>query len=543
MVLPNPRLHFGDALAARESFSRFCWRVMVLVGLALAATAPLARAASPYQGIYTVIDPYSPINIANLQTAAATPCNSTGAQTISPFCGGSNGILLRIPWCDFQLYHVNGPNGQPYPSCHYTVQFSNGYGSLGQQITIGDEVSPCAGQFDTCSGSKASILGESLRVISQINAQRATTGLPPLLLSVGIYAGIGTPQAVLDSIGSVDVLGPLPPGATGIASCDRLPLAWVPQFTHMYEAVNDQLLAYIKSRFPNGANIVMLKPGSISANDLEVNMPGLSNAALSPSDPGPAGKGGLLQCSSTIPTATTWLNAYINQPIPGLDFSQAIETAFGAVTGHLWGTLANDGFPQAILSLELTNGNELANVDCGINGAGACAVMPLSAGQWGFYYLQKYVQDLFNSGLSYQAAAAAYAKIRPDTFSLSPAQLALNVTNLSTSTIASVTESPCNMNNTNPADAPTENLNGSQVPVLGVGTVVGWQTLTGSGALCSQPAPNYATALQNGIGDAGLFLEIETDAAFTDLATCGPAITSALTQLLQATPPETCHYP
>ncbi len=515
---------------------------MFVLALLLSAARP-AHAAAPYQGIYTIIDPYLPASISLLQTAAQTPCSSPTAQTVTPFCGASNGILLRLHWCNFELSHITNSAGQPIPSCHYFLQFSNGYGSPGVQIVSPDEVSPCAGRYDTCSGSTTSILGGTLAIIQRINVQRATTGLPPLILSVGMAAGVGTPQSVLNTVGTVDVPVPLPPAASGTAECGRLPLSWKPQFTHAYEAAYDELLAYIASRFPAGANVMVVKVANITGNDLEYQMPGQSAPVIMPTDPGPPGPGGALQCSSVIPGANSWLSAYNSQSLPGMNFSQAAETSFGTVIGHLWATLKNDAFNQAILSIAVANGEEFANVDCGTSGDNVCSVQPQSVGDWSDYYFQKYVQDLFDAGLSGRAAATAYATLRSDGFALAPQQLAVNSTNLSQNSPQSLQQLSCNMNNTNPVHAPIETLNGGPVQVLGVGSLVGWQTATNSGPLCAVAPPNYGTIMQNGINDGGLYIEVETDAAFTDIATCSPYLDTALTSLLQASPSQTCVYP
>ena len=540
-MIVDCRLHQSVTVPTLARFTWWLVPVMIAIAAFLGAAQP-ARAAA-YQGIYTIIDPYLASNISALQTAAQTPCSSPTAQSVTPFCGASNGILLRLPWCDFQLYHARNSAGQPAPSCHYSLQFSNGYGSPGQQVTFGDETSPCAGKFDTCSGSTNSILGGTLRLVQRIDTQRAASGLPPLNLSVGMFAGIGTPQSVLDTVGSVDVPGTLPPDAPGVANCVRLPLAWKPQFTAMYSAALDQLLAYINSRFPTGANITIVKAANITGDVLEVQMPGLAAPTIVPSDPGPAGLGGPLQCSSTIAGAVTWLNAYNAAPLPGQNFSEAVETAFGSAIGHLWGSLANGGLSQAILSLAVTNGTEFASIDCGVSGATACSVQP-SSGNWSEYYFLKYVQDVFDGGLAQTAAAKAFSAVRSGTFLLAPAQLSINSTSLVPSpAIITSQELSCTMNNTNPVDAPTLTLNQTVVQILGVGTQLGWQTENQSGAFCSIAAPNYGTALQNAIDNGALYLEIEADAAFSDIAACSPFLDPALTEILQRSPPESCFYP
>jgi hypothetical protein len=519
------------------SFFARCAIILTVLAGSLAHLGS-ARAAAPYQGIYVIVDPYTAATVADLKIAAQTPCVPGTPQTASPFCGAANGILLRIPWCDFQLYHVNGPQG-PYPSCHYNVEYSNGVGSIGVQNFNTDEISPCSGSYDTCTGSSSSILGSTLRVIQQIDNQRAAAGLPPLQLSVGMFAGAGTPQTLLDEVGYVDINYNQTPNSPPTQVCNRFPLAWKPQFTNAYLKAYDQLLGYINAQSPPGT-IVMVKPANITGADLEVQMSGQLTAAASPVDPGPGGPGPALNCSQTIPTAATWLSAYNAAPNAGQNFSEANEAAFGTAVGHIWGTMQNLGLGNAILSMATTGTNDFANVDCGNNGAGACAVKTGLQGDFSIYYFQKYVIDLFNGGLAYSSAASGYAGVRTDTFALAPSQLAINWTGLATTPLASSQQIGCSLNNTNPADAPIEQMNSTNVQVLGVGTVVGWQTYVSQGGLCA--AGTYGQTLSNGIADGGLYIEIEDDAAFTDIAACSPYLETALTQILALSPPQQCTY-
>jgi hypothetical protein len=520
------------------------WPIQLLASFVLIIlvlfVAP-ARAAAPYQGIYVVIDPYAPIQITLLQGAAQTPCQAGQQPVTTPFCGATNGILLRIPWCDFQLYHVTNANGQPYPSCHYQVGFSGAAGSPGVLLPTTDDISPCNGSYDICAGKAGSVLGTTMRYIVQIDARRAAAGLPPLLLSVGMFAGIGTPQSTLDSTGYVDV--PHSTSSTGDPStvqCYRLPLAWKSQFTSAYEQAFDQLVAYIQAQFPQGLTLTILKVAPIAATDLEIEMPGNIAQVSAPVDPSFGGPGPALNCAAGEDAAQVWLDAYNANPITGENFSEANESAFGATIGHEWATLANDGLSNVILGLSTTGLSAFAAVDCGITGSTSCAVNPLSSGNWSIYYLGRYTEDLFHGGLSYTAAAAAYATTRKDTFSIAPSQVSVNSTALSLTPPTSAQQISCVLNNTDPSHAPTLTLNSTDVQVLGVGSIVGWQTAVMQGGECV--GPQYGQVLQNGINDGGLFLEVEYDAAFTNIAQCSPYLTAALNQLLSINTPTTCTY-
>ena len=417
------RLTGGKAIVVGLSVAqRVIWLTRCLVAIALVAVGAAgggrAQAAAAYQGIYVVIDPYNLTNITQLQTAAQTTCAQNQKSITTPFCGATNGILLRAAWCNFQLYHVNGPSGKPYPGCHYTTVWPSGASSgHGLQAPDTDTTSPCPGIYDTCTGRTTSVLGKVLHSIVQINAQRSTAGLPPLLLSIGIYAGQGTPQSVFDSQGYVDVPYNYSATTQSTEQCFRLPLEWLPQFVSAYEAAQDQFVSYIKAQMPQGANIVVEKMGAISSNDLEVEMQGPAAPVSSPPDPGPAGPGPLLNCSQTVAPAQVWLNAYNANPTYNMNMSQAIESAFGGTIGHALGTLANNGIKTTLISLATTNGDAFPMVNCGVTGAAVCSVSPQS-GNWSVYYMEKYVGDLFNGGLAYTQAQAAYAAIRSDTFSL-----------------------------------------------------------------------------------------------------------------------------
>jgi hypothetical protein len=512
--------------------------LMVLGLLAGILGAASARATEPYQGIYVVIDPYNPGQIGNLQTAATTAC--VKGTTSSPFCGATNGILLRVPWCDFQLYHEVNNQGVPYPSCHYITSFA-AKGTSGVQTTSGDKVSPCDGTYDTCTGANGSVMGVALGYIKQINQQRAAAGLSPVLISLGMYAGSGTPESVLDSVGYVDV--PTTTDATLAASsfqCMRLPLSWSAQFISDYDQAFDQLLAYIKSQMPDGINLTLVKVAGINSYDLELVMPGAGTFYAGPPDPGPAGPGPALNCSKSLNGAQVWLNAYQSQPVPGENFAQANEAAFASIIGHQWATIANDGLSNVTLSVATTNTQNFALVDCGPTETGVCFAASPSDGLYSTWYFYVATSDLFNGGLAYQKAAAAYQAARAGAFDLTPAQLAVDSTGLSATPYIAMTQQPCNFNNKVKADAPTYRLDGGSYLALGMGTVISYQTATNQGSECR--SNSYNQALQNGISQGALFLEVETDAAFQDSSTCYSPLSTALKQILAMPPPTVCKY-
>jgi hypothetical protein len=494
-----------------------------------------AAASEPYQGSYVIIDPYNPANIKLLTTASTTSCAAPGASLVSPFCGATNGILLRTGWCSFQLYHANAPSGQAYPSCHYVVGYSNGAGSPGQQVYQTDNVSPCPGTYDICANS---VLGATLALIAGINTGRATAQLPPLKLALGLSAGIWTPQSVLDKTGTIDVPDAAESGQTGQNKCVRLPLVYKQSYTTAYGNAVTAYLRYIAGQTPL-ANVSIVKIAGITVNDLELEVPGRSQPVPAPADPGPAGPGPLITCTATAP-AQTWLDAYNQAPVGGKNFSEANEWAFGTVVGHEYAELANLGIPKALLSIPTTGASGFADVDCGSTGASACSVSS-GTGNWPIYYLELYVDDLFNGGLAHTAAAAAYQAAHPSgSFALPPDQLGINWTGLSTAPIVPSQQVGCTLNNTNPALAPSQRLNGQKVTVLGAGTTLGWQTQALSGALCL--TGQYQLLMTSAVANGGLYLEVQTDAAFTDLPTCSLYLSTTLAQIMLLSPPTACAY-
>jgi hypothetical protein len=269
-------------------------------------------------------------------------------------------------------------------------------------------------------------------------------------------------------------------------------------------------------------------------------MPGQAMLVPAPADVGQgSGPGPALNCQNNQQGAQIWLNAYNQAPNNNQNFSQANEAAFGAIIGHELGSLANLGLQNVLISIPTTDSRSFAQVDCGISGTGTCSVHN-GEGNFSDYYFELYVLDLFDGGLAYTQAAAAYDAIRSDTFSFAPTQLSLNWTGLSPTPIVSSAQIECVLNNTSVANEYTFALDSQLVSVLGVGTTLGWQTNINEGTECSSNA--YGQTLRNGITAGGLFLEVETDAAFTDIAQCSPYLTSALSQILAASPPTTCAY-
>ncbi len=119
----------------------------------------------------------------------------------------------------------------------------------------------------------------------------------------------------------------------------------------------------------------------------------------------------------------------------------------------------------------------------------------------------------------------------------------------------------CTLNNTSTtSNLTTYKLNGVTYPstggLTGVGTVNGWQTQTNQGMYCalpsgsSSPSTYYDYIMKSGWSNApgtggnGQFIEVQSDAAFTDIASCAAQLTLATTSL-QANNPATatCPYP
>jgi hypothetical protein len=529
-------------------FQRIAGSTLGLLLVTTAWCAHPAKAAEPYSGIYVVLDPYSVVDLKKLQKAAATNCPTTETSNpSSTFCGAADGILLRVGWCEFEPDHT--ADNTTTSSCHYILGYSNGAGSAAKQMPpsqTAEKLTPCPQTFDTCKTAATGTLATALSYIAQINANRAASHyLPPLKLSVGLSAGIWTPQSVLSSVGYVDV--PHNSSSAGnltTEQCYRLPLVWQPNYIADYEAAVDKLLSFTLSEFPNGANVTILKASGITGADLEVEMPGRAAAVAAPTeDPGMpySGLGPLMHCSSTIPGAQIWLNAYNAAPVFSRSFTRAVEYSFGAIIGHEYATLLNDGL-TSLISLPTTGGEAFAYVTCGISGDQACSVQP-NSGNWSIYYLSEYVDDLFHGGIAQTAAQNAFAAVRPSgSFTMTPAQLTINWTALSPTPITAGSQIGCALNNTIAADQPTLKLNGLTQKIPGVGSVIGWQTQTQSGGECSTTSHNsYMTALNNGISQGGQFIEVEGDAAFTDINSCGADLHSASAQLL-ASALTSCHY-
>ncbi len=513
----------------------------LVVGFSLAAAAGLphpAHAAAPYKGIYVVMDPYKTSDLSLLKTGAATACSAHPSSVApSPFCGSVDGILLRTGWCKFELDHVT--SGQNTSSCHYVLGYSNGFGSAVTQIPVSpsyEGTSSCPQNFDVCTNTSQSLMATALSYINKINTNRAAGALPPLKLSVGLEAGIWTPNTVLTSAGYVDV--PHNTTSTGnlnAMQCYRLPKAWQASYVTAYDTAVDQFLSTIVAQMPAGANITILKASGITGDDLEVEMPGAAFPVPVPGhDPGKpsAGPGPLLNCSSTTAGAQTWLSAYNSAPIPGRTFAQAVEYSFGSIIGHEYASLNNLGI-DALISIPNTGSEAFANADCGVSGASTCTVDPLGS-NWSLYYLTQYVNDLFKGGQAASGAAAATAATRPgSTFAMQPAQLSLAWTAITPAPIVASSQVTCMMNNIIPAHDSAMTINGHAQEIGGIGTTIGWQTQTNQGDLCSAKNGNtYMTALNNGISQGGQYLEVEDDAVFTNQTTCGPDIAAASKQML-----------
>jgi hypothetical protein len=529
-------------------FQRIAGSTLGLLLVTTAWCAHPAKAAEPYSGIYVVLDPYSVVDLKKLQKAAATNCPTTETSNpSSTFCGAADGILLRVGWCEFEPDHT--ADNTTTSSCHYILGYSNGAGSAAKQMPpsqTAEKLTPCPQTFDTCKTAATGTLATALSYIAEINANRAASFyLPPLKLSLGLSSGIWTPQSVLNSVGYVDVPHNVTANSDPAAEqCYRLPLVWEPAYVTKYDTAVDQLLAFTLSQFPTGANIAIVKAAGIVGNDLEVEMPGNATTIVSPAgDPGTpyTGVGPLMNCSSTIPSAQVWLNAYNAAPVASRSFTRAVEYSFGAIIGHEYATLQNDSL-NALLSVPTNGGRAFSSVTCGISGSQACSVQS-NSGNWALYYLSEYVDDLFHGGVAQTAAQSAYTAARPgSSFTITPEQLAINWTALSPAPIIAGSRITCGLNNLIPADQSSLSLNGQPEKIPGVGSAIGWQTKTQIGKDCSVSNNNsYMTALNNGIDQGGQFIEVEGDAAFTDINSCGADLHAASKELL-ASALTSCQY-
>jgi hypothetical protein len=523
----------------------------VVFGLAVIVSAALARpamAAQPDTGVYAIVDPYTVKDYTLLQKAASTPCPATqSAKPASTFCGGVDGVLLRIGWCNFEPDHAS--EGMKWNSCHYVLGYKSGSSGPAVQMPVSSSpeyTTSCGGNFDTCGGANPGVMGEVLGFLNKINAYRAATRyLPPLKLSIGLESGLWTPETVLAAAGSVDV--PTTQSGAGVASdmrCGRLPRPWVPAYQSDYDTAIDQLLGFVAASMPNGGNVQILKLAGITTFDLETIMPGEAVAVAAPNtDPKSpsAPMGGAMACSSTEPGAQVWLDAYEAAPIAGRTFTQAVEYAFGQMAGHAAASLQRNGM-SATLSIAQTGTTAFTAVDCGMSGAGPCSISPLN-GDYSVYYLTRYVTDLFDGGLSGQAAASAFDAVLPGAaFTLSPGDVSLVWTGLTNQPIVAIQQPSCMLNNTNPANDPVMNLNGTLQSIGGVATMLGWQTQTQLAGTCAARAGNtYMAALENGVAQGGRYLEVEDDAAFTDFSTCGTDLATASSQLMSSQQ-QTCQY-
>ena len=575
-------------------------RRLLLSLFALAAGAT-AYAAPSYRGTFVVIDPYSASDVAFLKCATqATPTASCSNQSASkagfsnPFTsGGANGILLRVPWCGFQIGPAAGQPPFPGPGqCHYQLQGDvntaatdiagsfTGTGAMqfaqqGAVDVVINNLSLCSGAgavYDECASS---VLAVALGYIGQINASLNHA----LMLSVALVAGQYTPQSVMTApgIGWIDLSQ-----KNNTVRCTRQPLAWQTAFAQAYVAALDRLISDVAtlSGAPAPA-VVILKDAAIVSNSIEFDVaarttidPTAIDAALPPGGNGIGPQGdAALQCPDQTQYQSgvnALLGRYATNGVRNTTLALAYEATFGYVTGYESGLLARHPGRAAILSIPIKGSQEFAHVSCGTSGVIPCVADPSPIADqydWSEFYFTKFVKDLFiNSAPAHRSAEQGFAAAckghacTPSTYTLTPWQLALVYTGLQTpnTLVGGYPSLPsCWLNNINLTNAgntatltlhSTWNTSTSKVIVgpapkaqaPGGGTMLGWQTSTSLGLTCYGSNPSYAATLQDAIANGGQFLEVETDAAAEP--TCGPALRTALAQVIGGNGAVGCVY-
>ena len=569
-----------------------CLAALVL-GLVLHLTPNLALAAQG-QGTYAIIDPYYSNDMTYLHNASLISCPQTPPATIqSPFCGPTNGtqpingIYLKVQWCSFQLYY-DGTSSPP-ASCHYYVN------SSGVDTVNPDTQSPCnivsGYTYDTCpvtTGSTGSVLYQALGYIVMINTARHAAGLSPLQISIGLESGQNVPLSyILSSSSSYVGYADQPVLMGGNLDCARLPNVWTNKYISGYDAAIDDLTSVINSYAtgtPLKGTIKIVKVTPITSVTNEFDMAGQLIAVTPPTDPHTiTGQGPKLFCTTSPSTgAGKWLNDY-NALYVGASslpdctgyqyFAQATECVEGSAIGHVRATLKSMtiDLPLAVMSIP-TNGNSiLPEIDCGTGMTTTCKV-EAAGDQYQVFYFFQYVTDLFSTTtVAYAAADYAYDHNgQTGAFALTNSQLSTSWTGLQLdptnatynffSDASNPNNATCALNNTGTPHGVTYTLDGATFPVTGVltgpGTLNGWQTQVLQGGNCSLPtgdsSPNtyYDYIMKSGwanptvSGGNGLFIEVETDAAFDDISSCSAQLTLATTSLLANNPATAvCPYP
>jgi hypothetical protein len=587
--------------------AKCCGVLRALTALAvLLLAAPSAFASPSYTGTFVIVDPYGVSGMQFLQCAAATlpktSCEGLAASNsgfVNPFTDQeASGIFLWLPWCGFQVAAAAGETSfGAAGECHYQLEGSSGIGSYvagafapggtlqfpGQASTdqaIGN-LSTCANVvYDTCP---ASVLGQAMAYIAQINAQ-ATTKIG---LSIALIAGQYTPQSVMNAsgVGYIDLAKVDSKHGT---FCARGPLAWQPAYAQYYTKALNQLAHYIHRPGFDSPPIVILKQAAMAANSAEFDVPATTitsgyQTAIDPALAPAAGGSGTgigpqgdaaIQCPDQTPYVSgvgALLNQYQLHGIAGETMANAYEAAFGFITGYEAGMLAENGAVGSVLSIATKGQQNFAHVACGTNGDSACIPDPNpvhgSQFAWSQYYFTKFVNDLFVPGSMAETHASSgfttACKGRScanDSYALEPWQVALVYTGLDpTQSGVSYTWVPtCWLNNTNaqasvftaPATlllytSPSPHPTSTTVVVIGPppvapapagGTMLGWQTLTTSGGACENGTYSLKDAIRNG----GQFVELQTDAASEP--TCAAPLRHTLSDLLAPNDKYGCDY-
>jgi hypothetical protein len=519
-----------------------------------------------------VIDPYStaPGGLPALDAAAhAADCDHA-----EPFCTQSNGILLNVDWCRFEGY----PDSQAPPpgmdvSCHYFI--TGTAGQTGNQTLAPNEdkhscpiVQGQATSYDECSGSD---LSKAIADIKAINVLRSGKGKgrPPLKLSLGLMAGLATPETYLrnSTIGSQSI--PFRPASTLV--CGVEPDVWKANYVSAYLRAYDEYITYIATNL-GAPQIKLIKVTPLNGTTLEYFLPGRSMPITTATDPNTPDVGDpvAVDCSGSD-GALKWINAYGTGG--SLSVIGAMEKTFGSTVGNLYATLANLNAGLANtsfgISVATNNGEALPEINCGVTSypTGSCSQQSYSSDEWSIYYLFRDVADLFPSSGSTVALSAAQAASSAlgQTFSLNKTNLFVNTTQLQDPTPAcgtgtipdcaavSVATLSCDLNETAGGMSPDQRsfmLNATATPETGVGTSIGVQTATLLDNASQNPTHiDYCTTtgpvtldtiFNFGISNGAQFVEITADLA-TD-PDCSMSLQNLVTSLGSANPQTNCLY-
>jgi hypothetical protein len=437
----------------------------IAVLVSLGAVPPASAAPPAYSGTYVIINPYyfvdetqsissEPLtqnkredyDLHFLQCATEltqdTTCyalSSSNSDFLNPFTGvqwssngtlgsppAANGILLRIPWCAFQIAAIAG-SGEPAPTlgeCHYQVWgpqssvpvnssgsiYAGAYTNLssfaqnyqlanppasdpqaGIDTTIGNLTTcPAQYQYDICSGG---VMDTALGYIATIAAQMAAQGLQ-LKLSVALVAGQYTPTSVMNASGVTTLDFPHREQKT-YTTCTRQPLAWHTTSTAPWATTNYELaytaavlalgqeIGRVMNRNHASVALNIIKESGITSNSIEfdvaaqatsVNLYTTTDPSLGPPVTQPQNDAAIVCPDHYVnqvgqgTMADALLAAYpSNADVPVI--TNAYEYTFGYIMGYEDGLAAQPGFAAAaMLSIPTKGQQAFAQVNCGRQG-------------------------------------------------------------------------------------------------------------------------------------------------------------------------------